>query len=167
MKTPLLVLAGIAVLALTACITDNGGPNVNDTYVEIHPGTKIDPDGQIQLARILSKYENKLYWVKNIDKAPEGELDCVYVDKAFLNELLQSTYNAGTAYSFIQIGARPTRGICVKVHHTPSLHHTPVLHAAFLHHTPNVSTHLTPADYDKARALVREVAPILQKYTHK
>ena len=164
MKTPLLVLAGTAVLALAACVT-SGNYGMNDTYIEIHPGTKIDPEGQIQLARILSKYENKLYWVKNIDKAAEGELDCVYVDSAFLNELF--TFNAGRSYSFIQIGARPTKGICVKVHHTPNIHHTPVLHTAFLHHTPVLHSQLAPADYDKSRALVKEVTPILQKYSHK
>jgi hypothetical protein len=171
MKTPLLVLAGTAVLALTACVTDHGGGlNMNDTYIEIRPGTKIDPDGQIQLARILSNYKNKLYWVKNINnKAEIGKLDCVYVDNTLLNEVLQSTYNAGTSYSAIQIGARPI----ANVHHTPSLNHTPhfnlasLHHTPCLHHTPVLNSQLTPDDYDKSRALVKEVTPILQKYSHK
>lgn len=176
MKTPLLVLVGTTVVALAACVTsgNHGGLNMTDAYIEIRPGTKIDPEGQIQLARILSNYNNKLYWVKNINnKAEVGKLNCVYVDNTFLNEVLQSTYNAGTSYSAIQIGARPTNGDSNNGHHTRNIHHTPNPHLAALHHTPCMHhtpvlhTQLTQADYDKSRALVKEVTPILQKYSHK
>src|SRR5437762_13584370 len=112
MKTRSLVLAGTVALVLGACATlglRSGGVNIDDTYIEIHPGTQISPDDQKDLARILSKYKNKLYWVENIDRVPEGELNCVYVDNTLLNEMLQS-YSAGTSYSAIQIGARPTKG---------------------------------------------------------
>jgi len=156
------------------------GVKIDDTYIEIYPGTQISPDDQKNLAKILSKYEKKLYWVENINnKADAGELNCVYVDNTLLDELLQS-YSAGTSYSAIQIGARPTMGNCDNVHHTPYAHHTPnthntpnthqtanAHHTPYAHHTPNPHSPLTPADYDKSRALVKAVTPILQKYTHK
>ncbi len=170
MKTRSFVLAGAVVLALAACVTGNhGGVNMNDTFIEIRPGTKIDPDDQIKLARILSKYENKLYWVKNINNKDEiGELKCVYVDNILLNEVLQSSYSDGTSYSPIQIGARPTKGNSDNVHHAPNPHLSSLHHTPCLHHTPNPHpSQMTPADYDKSRALVKEVTPILQKYTHK
>ena len=175
MKTRSLVLAGGVVLALAACVTGNhSGVNINDTYIEIHPGTQISPDDQKNLTKILSKYEKKLYWVENINKkADTGELSCVYVDNTLLNELLQSE-NVGTSYSAIQIGARPSMGNCDNVHNTPNAHNTPNTHQTanahqtrFPHHTPSLHVALTATDYDKSRALVNEVTPILQKYTHK
>ena len=77
-----------------ACATvglRRGGVNIDDTYIEIHPGTQISPDDQKDLAKILGKYEKKLYWVENINnKAGAGELSCVFVDNTLLDELLQS-----------------------------------------------------------------------------
>ncbi len=176
MRTRSLVLTGAVVLVLGACATvglRRGGVNIDDTYIEIHPGTQISPDDQKDLAKILGKYEKKLYWVENINNVADlGSLKCVFVDNTLLDELLQS-YSAGTSYSAIQIGARTTKGNCDNVHNTPNAHNTPNTHqtpnthAALVHHTPNPHSQLTPADYDKSRALVKEVTPILQKYTHK
>ncbi len=175
MRTRSLVLAGAVALVLCACATvalRRGGVSIDDNYIEIHPGTQISPDDQKDLGKILGKYDKKLYWVENINKkAGAGELSCVYVDNTLLNELLQS-YTAGTSYSAIQIGARTTKGNCDNVHNTPNAHNTPNTHqtpnthAALVHHTPNPHP-LTARDYDKSRALVKEVTPILQKYTHK
>ena len=158
MKTRSLALAGAVALVLGACATvglRRGGVNIDDTYIEIHPGTQISLNDQKALAKILSKYENKIYWVENISKevTDTGDLKCVYVAQTFLNEVSEAE-STGTSYSAIQIGARPYQGSkCENVHHTPSLHHTPNIHK------------LTPEDYRKCKALVTEVTPILQKYS--
>jgi len=169
MKTPLLVLA-TAVLALSGCNIGNlGSGNAHDTYIEIPPGTQIPPDKQKELANILSKYDTRLYWVWDIDRKPNrGDLSCVYVDKTLLNEV-SKTITTGTAYSSIQIGARPNMSNCDQIHHTPSTHHTSrAHHTPFLHHTPQThSSTLKEQDYRQSRALVKEVTPILQKYTHR
>ena len=173
MKTRSLALAGAVALVLGACAgLYRGGVNINDTYIEIHPGTQISRDDQAKLLTILSKYKNKLYWVENLNnKVDVGALSCVYVQETLLDELLKADNVAGTSYSAIQIGARPyqgTHGECDNVHHTPNPHISSLHHTPFLHHTPNPHlAKLTPADYDKSRALVKEVTPILQKYTHK
>jgi hypothetical protein len=169
MRTRSLVLTGTVVLVLGACATvglRRGGVNIDDAYIEIRPGTQISADDQKELAKVLNKYEKKIYWVENINNVAErGELSCVFVDNTLLNELLQS-YSAGTSYSAIQIGARPTKGNCDIVHHTPNPHTSSLHHTPFLHHTPNPHSQLSQADYYKSRALVKEVTPILQKYTH-
>src|SRR5437667_9928967 len=169
MRTRSLVLAGAVALVLCACATvalRRGGVSIDDNYIEIHPGTQISPDDQKDLAKILGKYEKKLYWVENINNVADlGSLKCVFVDNTLLDELLQS-YSAGTSYSAIQIGARTTKGNCDNVHNTPNAHNTPNTHqtpnthAALVHHTPNPHP-LTARDYDKSRALVKEVTPIL------
>lgn len=174
MKTPLLVLAA-AVLGLSACmmVGNRGGVNLADTYVEIHPGTDISSADQTALLTILTKYNNKLYWVDKIKDRPEvGKLTCLYVHETLLDEVIKG-WSAGTSYSSIQIGIRPTKSNCDQTHHTPFTHQTPVTHQTpfahhtpFEHHTPN--PHLTSQkDYSDSRALVKEVTPILEKYTRK
>ena len=168
MKPPLLVLAA-AVLGLSGCnmFDKLGGGETHDTYIEIPPGTQIPPEQQKELAKILSKYNSTLYWVWDINKKRNvGDLSCVYVHKTLLGEISNS---AGTSYSSIQIGARPTASNCDQTHHTPSTHHTPKTHhTPFLHHTPVThTTTLKEEDYRQSRALVKEVTPILQKYTHR
>ena len=76
MRTRSLVLTGAVALALGACATvglRRAGVNINDTYVEIYPGTQISPDDQKDLVKILSKYEKKLYWVEISTKTPMQE----------------------------------------------------------------------------------------------
>ena len=58
------------------------------------------------LAEKLRKYENKIYWVENINKPSitnTGSLSCVYVDGTFLDEVSQAEAS-GISYSAIQIG---------------------------------------------------------------
>ncbi len=121
---------------------NRGGVNIDDTYIEIRPGTKIDSNDQAKLLTILSKYKNKLYWVENIDNKAEaeGRLDCVYVQQTLLDDVLKS-WRTGTSYSAIQIGARP-KGNGDNTHHTPNPndHAAYLQHTPFLHHTPVVST---------------------------
>ena len=151
-----------------------GGVNIDDTYIEIRPGTKIDPGDQTKLLTILGKYKKKLYWVADIsNRAEVGTLSCVYVNETLLDEVSKDwTAGTGTSYSAIQIGGRPTKSNCDNTHNTPNVHSTEnVQHTPFLHHTPVLhttsSTSLTPEDYKKSRALVKEVTPILEKYSHK
>ncbi len=170
MKTPPLVLAGAAALALSACMIGRGGVNIDDTYIEIRPGTKIDPGDQTKLLTILGKYKKKLYWVADINNRAEvGTLSCVYVNETLLDDVSKDwTAGTGISYSAIQIGGRPTKSNCDNTHHTPNPHTTSMSqHTPFLHHTPNPHVSgLSPADYQKSRALVNEVKPILQKYSH-
>ena len=137
------------------------------------PEPRSQPDDQKDLAKILGKFEKKLYWVENINnKADAGELSCVFVDNTLLNELLQSR-DAGTSYSAIRSGPDRPRVIAIMfiTRRMPITLRIPIRRqypsAALVHHTPNPHSQLTPADYDKSRALVKEVTPILQKYTHK
>lgn len=174
MKTPLLVLAGAAVLVLGACaIWNRGGVNIDDTYVEIRPGTNINGDDQAKLLTILTKYNNKLFWVEKIGSRPEeGKLTCMFVHETLLDEVVKG-WEVGTSYSSIQIGIRRTKSNCDQTHHTPVMHFTQnphqtqwSQHTPFDHHTPN--PHLTSQkDYSDSTALVREVTPILEKYTRK
>src|SRR5205809_7607698 len=111
MKPHWLVLAGVVTLILAACATlglRTGCVNIDDTYIEIHPGTNIAPTDEAALRKILSQYKSKLYWIRKKDRQnlinDEGKLSEIYINKALLDE--QATgEQQGISYSAIQIGA--------------------------------------------------------------
>lgn len=114
MKTrPILILTLLAlgiVLGVGACETlksHHGGVTMHDTYVAIHPGTKISPDDQQRLDTILKKYHNSLYKVQQYDKGKlvksAGRLKNVRMDQALLAEVSSAAHD-GVSVSTVEIG---------------------------------------------------------------
>jgi hypothetical protein len=170
MKTRSLVLTGAVALTLGACATwglHHGGVDIDDTYVEIHPGTHFSPDDTKALNKILSEYDRRLYWVANVNGpkiTDSGKLSYVYVANILLDEV-EKAATAGTSYSVIQIGARD-HSPHVPDHspHVPD--HSPHI-PMMSEHSPHPTSILNREDYRKCTELVKRVTPILQKYSQK
>src|SRR5207247_557510 len=187
MKTRSLVLTGAFALTLGACATwglFHRGVDIDESFIQIHPGTKITPEDQAKLDQILSQYKTKLYKIKNNVNGnlmpAKGHLNNLYIEQSFLAEVAQAETN-GVPYSALQIGAAgnaehaPVPDHAPRPDLAPSPDHAPVPdHAPRPEHAPRpdhapVPDHaprpdlLSREDFRKCTELVKRVTPILKK----
>lgn len=151
-------------MILGACATlglRRGGVDIDDSYIQIHPGTKIAPADEAQLDQILGRYKTKLYKIKGYADgklaATNGRLNDIYIEQSFLAEVAKAETN-GVPYSTLQIGA-DERGW------HPTTHSGRGWHPAHGSHPAHGWHPLTKEDLRECREMVRRVTPILKKYS--
>ena len=139
---------------------------MNESYIEIHPGTNISPEDEKKLYRILRKYNSSLYKIRKTDNSQmttHGSLQDVYIKPDLLTEVANS---AGVSYSAVQIGKSSHIEHTQHIEHTRNIEHTQhIEHILNVEHFKSVETQIDAKDYAKCVELVRRVTPILQKYS--
>jgi hypothetical protein len=141
-----LAFVGFAFLAPGSFAQGEGGKvKITETRIEIHPGTKLSTDDQKALSDVLKKFDKSLYKMEEYKNGKvtktDGKLNDMHIDKALVSELASAKAHGLTVNTTQIVNTFKT-----------------------WQQPPPAGMALTPA---KEKELVRQVAPIVEKYSKK
>jgi len=180
----------IALLISCQCLrkrSGQGAVRIDEHSVLIPPGTAISGADQEALNKIFRKYDNSVYRIAVYEggslKKQIGKMDEMYVDEVTKDYSAKTTSTGLSSWVF-QLGLRThvthfgptthiTRGetthVTSQTTHVTTGQPTHVTRGETTHVTTGEPTHVTHHDEvrmaKESDALVREVTPILEKYS--
>ncbi len=190
MKTRLIFALGLSVVALVSCqrapnqsTTSVRSPVQIDEHSVLIPGTAISGEDQEALNRIFQKYDDSLYRIAVYEngslKKQIGNMDEIQIGE-IAQEYSTNATASGLSNWTNQIGARthvthypPTTHVTHPGDTTHVTHPGDTTHVTHpgdtTHVTTGQPTHVTHPDFasidQESDALVKEVTPILEKYS--
>ena len=163
----LTVSIGLGVVICRPSIAQKQRPqvSVHETFVQIHPGTRISGDDQRALDAVLKHYGGSLYQLRTYNHGKvvrtQGKLKDARIDQTLVAEVNEAALR-GVSYVAVQIGrANSPRQTPTPVTGptSPTDNYTSKVHIPTP--APNTAGKLPM----EAREMVNRVAPILQKYS--
>jgi hypothetical protein len=163
----LAVSIALIVVACTITQTHAPGVSINETSVQIYPGTKISSDDQKALDAVLKNFNKSLYQIRTYDRGKlvktRGSLEDARIDQKLVAEVSKASQK-GVSDSTLQLG-NPQKFTIGWPNQASANVFTS--RASSPPPPPSPSTQPTPSSTELrvSKRLVSLVTPILQKYS--